>query len=138
MLELSPFYCIYIFKQFRPRSEGSYRSPLIWVWTVRKKVRKVKLMSPTLKVLKILPFSSLNHSLIDNENIICQIDDKRTSIIINCLSPNQHEAFLLCHHISAMIWKLRYRDHSVKRMKEKQTFLVQYELINIVVFLFLR
>ena len=23
-----------IFKQFRPWSEGSYRSPLIWVWTV--------------------------------------------------------------------------------------------------------
>ena len=26
-------YCIYIFKQFRPWSEGSYRSPLILVWT---------------------------------------------------------------------------------------------------------
>ena len=28
--------CLYILKQTRPWSEGSYRSPLIWVWTVWK------------------------------------------------------------------------------------------------------
>ena len=27
---------IYIFKRFRPWSEGPYRSPLIWIWTVWK------------------------------------------------------------------------------------------------------